>query len=590
MPVWRLPPTRHFLTVLVVFWFVFLTSAVCALNEGAGASHRPFVIRVYYEEIGDLSRLAAYDLFEYNNLEERYVHAAVSEQELRELRKNGWYVVEEQPQWRDMAPESYYGGYRTVDELYQDMAALNAQLPTLIELVAYGQSYCYTQNGCVTPDGEETNGYKLLAIRLTNEIVPGSSVLTQNGVARGQKPVFFVLANIHGRELTTPEIAMRWLKLLLDEYRRNPDVTWMVDWQEIWIVPTANPDGHWITELDTVDGSPLLHRKNFDRDADDDGANDCNVWPSLSYSQFGVDLNRNHNFAWQAPSSFTSACELTYSGPAPSSEPEVEALQELIRVLFPDRRGPNLDDLAADDTQGILFTLHSYGDMILRPWAFTGDAPPNEAGLKAIGDKLASLSGYRSCRSPECLYFAHGTTDDWAYGELGIPSFTFEIGNAEQGFLPPYAVIDQDQWPDTREAFLYAARISREPYRLVHGPEVKSLEITIDLASKSTVEVLFENDTTASQPVSSAEYSLDHPFWSPLAEPYPMDPGPAQAAQFVFVAEPDTSQLEPGRHAIFVRGLNLAGYHGPTLSAFLNISDRAERVPKSFYIPVVTSQ
>jgi hypothetical protein len=310
----------------------------------------------------------------------------------------------------------------------------------------------------------------------------------------------------------------------------------------------------------------------------------------MSYSQLGVDLNRNHSFAWQAPSSFVSACELTYSGPAPASEPEVAALQNLIKALFPDRRGPDLDDLAAEETQGILFTLHSYGDMVLRPWAFTGDPPPNEADLKAIGDKLAGLSGYRSCRSPECLYFAHGTTDDWAYGELGLPAYTFEIGTPEQGFFPPYAVIDQDQWPDMREAFLYAARISREPYRLVHGPEAKSLEMIVNAEGKSMVEVLFEADDPVAHPASRAEYSLNYPFWSTQASPYPMDPGQAPDNRNIFKAEPDTSHLSPGRHMIFVRGLDLAGNPGPTLSAFFNIPDPAHPVQKSLYIPVLTSQ
>jgi hypothetical protein len=573
----------------VAFCFIFLTGAVLALNEGSGTSPGPLLVRIYYDEIGDLSHLAAFDLFEYNNLDEGYVHAAVSGQELLELRKKGWIVVEERPAWRSVAPESYYGGYRTVEELYQEMAALNAERPLLTELFVYGQSHCYTQNGCTTPDGEQTPGYELLAMRVTNEQGPGTSEIAENHVVRGQKPVFFVLANIHGRELTTPEIAMRWLKRLLDEYGQNADITWMVDWQEMWIIPTANPDGHWITEIETTDGYPLLHRKNFNRDADGDGLVDCDVWPSLSYSQFGVDLNRNHSFAWQPPGSATSACELTYAGPAPSSEPEVAALQELIQALFPDRRGPELDDPAAEDTRGMLLTLHSYGDMVLRPWAFWGDPPPNEAGLKAIGDKLASLSGYRSCRSPECLYFAHGTTDDWAYGELGMPAFTFEIGNAEQGFRPPYTVIDQDQWPDIRSALLYAARITREPYKLVHGPTAASLDVDLDFSGKLTVEVRFDEGDNDAKPVSSAEYSLDHPFWSPQADPYPMYAGQAPGATPIFSAKSDTASLTPGLHTVFVRSLDPTGNPGPTSSIFFMIPDPVDPLIKSLYIPVLTS-
>ena len=59
-----------------------------------------------------------------------------------------------------------------------------------------------------------------------------------------------------------------------------------------------------------------------------------------------------------------------------------------------------------------------------------------------------------------------GTTDDWSYGELGIPSYTIEVGTQ---FMPPYGQIDSIQWPDNGPALQYAAKIARTPYRLAFG-------------------------------------------------------------------------------------------------------------------------
>jgi len=149
--------------------------------------------------------------------------------------------------------------------------------------------------------GETLPGFPLLAMRVTNENRPGSSIINGENIAMGSKPVFFLMANIHAREITTPEIAMRFLEQLLDGYGNDPDVTWLVDHHEIWIVPTVNPDGHWLVELGETpayDGPPFYQRKNANNDADNDGMPDCSAWPPGEAAQPGIDLNRNHSFEW----------------------------------------------------------------------------------------------------------------------------------------------------------------------------------------------------------------------------------------------------------------------------------------------------
>ena len=40
------------------------------------------------------------------------------------------------------------------------------------------------------------------------------------------------------------------------------------------------------------------------------------------------------------------------------------------------------------------------------------------------------------------LYPTSGTSDDWAYGDLGIAAFTFEMGTT---FMPAYSIVDAEQ-------------------------------------------------------------------------------------------------------------------------------------------------
>ena len=93
--------------------------------------------------------------------------------------------------------------------------------------------------------------------------------------------MLFLMAAIHARELTTAETATRFAERLVAGYGPDPDITWLLDYNEIHIVPQVNPDGRKRAE------GGVLWRKN---------TNDSNG--SCSPSRIGVDLNRNSSFKW----------------------------------------------------------------------------------------------------------------------------------------------------------------------------------------------------------------------------------------------------------------------------------------------------
>ena len=143
-----------------------------------------------------------------------------------------------------------------------------------------------------------------------------------------------------------------------------------------------------------------------------------------------------------------------------SSDLETQAIQTLVRSLFPDQRGPNDDDPAPRDATGLMITLRSYADLVLWPWGATRKSAPNAAELSAIGRKFASYNGLTPQQSVG-LYPTSGTTDDWSYGELGISSYTFEIGPNTgpcAGFFAPYRCLDGETggnfWPRNLPALL----------------------------------------------------------------------------------------------------------------------------------------
>ncbi len=510
---------RRTLAMMLAFAAAVGLVFVAHARSADGAENRTdqtAVVRVYYESIRDLEQLASYDVWEVNNLDEQYVLAAVDQAALADLHAAGWPTAVDADATgaaRTALKGNMFGdGYRTVDELYQELDDLASTYPTLVEVVTYGRSECLAAGGCTTPAGDELAGHDLRALRITNETKAGASIISDTTIIPGEKPVFFLMANIHAREITTPELAMRLAAWLLENYGVDADATWLVDSHEVWIVPTANPDGHWLVELGGTPeygNSPLFHRKNFNQDANEDGLPDCTTWPSTGSAQFGVDLNRNHTVGWGYSGSSGIPCDLTYRGPAPHSELEVSSLQDLVTALIPDQRGTAMDDAAPADTTGIFITVHSYSELVLWPWGYLYEPAPNRDGLKAIGDKLASFNGYLSCQPTACLYAASGASDDWAYGELGIPAFTFEVGRQ---FMPPYSEIDAVQWPDNKPAFIYAARIARTPYLTALGPDSRAAEATAGIGVVD-LQVVLDDTDTGNATIVTGEYSIDLPFW-----------------------------------------------------------------------------
>jgi carboxypeptidase T len=341
----------------------------------------------------------------------------------------------------------------------------------------------------------------------------------------------------------------------------------MVDNEELWVVPVVNPDGRWIVDLGLepqYSGARFFQRKNADRD------NGCNSWPPFSSSQYGIDLNRNSSFLWNTGGSSGSPCSETYRGPTAASEVEVSALQDLVASLIPDRRGDPLDEPAPLDTQSFLLTLHSYGNEVLRPWGTTTQAPPNETQLAAIGAKLATYNHYQSCQVSRCLYETSGTTDEWSYGELGVASFTFEIGNE---FMPPYGVIDSQQWPDNGPAFLYIARIARMPYTLVDGPDARNLALIPIGNGRLLLRAVIDDRRNGNAVAAHALYSVDEAYWQNGYAPRPLQPsdGAADSPVESYRGLIDTRSLGSGRHTVYVRGIDAAGNAGPVSAIFLNV-------------------
>ena len=520
----------------------------------AATVDQPKVVRVYFSTREELNALAAEKAPWEVHHDEGYAVVEVRGQaDIDELVSIGYRVTIDPvltaqlnappPDPGVLAGIPGFACYRTVEETYATAAAIAASHPTLATWSDIGNSWNKVTTG---------TGYDINVLKLTNQNIPGP------------KPVMFAMAAIHAREYATAELLTRFAEQLVNGYGIDADATWLLDHHELHLVLQSNPDGRKHAEGGT------LWRKNTD-------GNYCGP----TSSSRGADLNRNYPYRWGGVGSSGSPCSETFRGPTPGSEPETQAIMAYVRSIFPDQRDESLGIYAPvpANATGIFFDIHSYSELVLWPWGFGANTPPQNPALRTLGRKFAFFNDYMPQRSVE-LYEADGVTIDFAFGELGVAAYTFELGTS---FFQSCASFESTLLPDNLSALRYAAKVARTPYLTPAGPEA----LSVAFASASVVRgqpaaisaVLNDarfsanNGAESVQAIAGADVSVGTPPWDgiPAATPMTARDGAFNATVETGDATIATSALAVGRHIVYVQRRAVLGNRGPVSAAFLDV-------------------
>ncbi len=517
------------------------------------------IIRVYFpdRDMGNQIFLSFEGAMLETNYDENYHVMAATPDELKRLTDAGlgfeiddeWQPPPYQAALLDASFSAIpgYPCYETVEQTFASAQAMADDHPSLAHWLDAGDSW---------EKSAGQGGYDMMVLLLTNTAIAGD------------KPKLFITCSIHAREYATAPLCLEFARQLLDDHEVNADATWILDHHEIHIMFHANPDGRKQAE------AGVLWRKN---------TNENYCGPTSAYR--GADLNRNFDYNWACcGGSSSDECSEVFGGPFAASEPEVLAIQDYMRAIFPDQRDAGPEAAAPDDATGVFIDMHSYSELVLWSWGWTPDVAPNGTQLQTLGRKLTYWNGYTP-QPGYSLYPTDGTTKDFGYGELGVASYTFEIGTA---FFQDCTVYNDSIIPDNVPALTYAAKIARTPYITPSGPNAHDLNLDGDFVPPGTPVVLTavlddtqHNNTNGTEPVQNieaAEYYVDTPPWvsSPPPVATPMSPSdgnfdsPTEGAEVVI----DTNGWSEGQHIIFVRGRDESGIWGAFSAFFLNIGYR----------------
>lgn len=182
----------------------------------------------------------------------------------------------------------------------------------------------------------------------------------------------------------------------------------------LYVVPVVNPDGYAFNQASRPEGGGMW-RKNRRRNPD---------------GSFGVDLNRNYGPAtfWDAPNqgSSTNPRSDVYRGPAPFSEPEIQAIQRLC-LNYPFR---------------IAVNYHTYSNLLIYPYSARDSETPDSTLYRLFCAEATRWNLYSCGRDLQTVgYSARGVSDDWMYdttdGKPKTIALTPEVGTPLDGFWPP---------------------------------------------------------------------------------------------------------------------------------------------------------
>jgi hypothetical protein len=295
------------------------------------------------------------------------------------------------PATREDIPSRTSSSYRNYSGCIAEIYAIEAVHPDIVNVSIIGTSW---------------EGRAIPCVKVSDNVTVDEN-----------EPETLIMGMHHAREWMSVEVPMFYLNHLVNNYGSDPRATWTINNREIFIVPIVNPDGYvYSQEVQN------MWRKN--RRDNGDG-----TW--------GVDLNRNYDGAqngdpngdWGGAGTSHDTNDETYCGPVPFSEPETQAIRDLV---------------LARDFQ-ITISYHSYGRDVYWPWGYdTGVQTPHDPVQQAISEGIADENGYTAMQSA-VAYPTTGDSDDWIYGfnwynlSRFISPHTIEL---DSSFQPPVSQID----------------------------------------------------------------------------------------------------------------------------------------------------
>ncbi|WP_051786010.1 M14 family zinc carboxypeptidase [Endozoicomonas numazuensis] len=312
--------------------------------------------------------------------------------------------------------------------------------------------------------GEHPDLIRLQSIGDTWEGRPIMLVTISQDVAYAdEKPALLYTGTIHAREWIGIELANKFIRYIIDNYKTNPRLLRALTRNTLYMVPCLNPDGFEYSRRHFS-----FWRKNRRNNGD---------------GTFGVDLNRNFGVRFRKN---TDTSSVVYGGPEAFSEPETRAIKD-----FVDHR-PNIT---------VALDYHSQGNVFFPAHKFNHEEEIEGTDLNMLCANMAGeirkVTGrqYGIHRGKPPFNLIHGSGREYYYSK-GILSTVVEVGTRN---IPDYLMNMSQSVDENIPALLYALESAinyshHAPERVtsLKAEQISSQEVVLSWEHDSQSECYFE--------------------------------------------------------------------------------------------------
>ena len=312
--------------------------------------------------------------------------------------------------------------------------------------------------------GEHPNLIRLQSIGKTWEGRPIMMVtISQDVTYADDKPALLYTGTIHAREWIGIELATKFVKYIIENYKVNPKLLRALTRNTLYMVPCLNPDGFEYSRRHFS-----FWRKN--RRDNGDGT-------------FGVDLNRNFSIRFKKG---TDTSSNIYGGPEAFSEPETKAIKRFV-------------DCHTNIT--IALDYHSQGNVFFPAHKFNHEEEIEGADLNMLCANMANeiykVTGrqYGIHRGKPPFNLIHGSGREYYYSR-GIISTVVEVGTRN---IPDYLMNMSQSVDENIPALLHALESAvnysdRAPARVVNftAENISPYSVTLSWEHESDIDIYFE--------------------------------------------------------------------------------------------------
>ncbi|HEX7345012.1 MAG TPA: M14 family zinc carboxypeptidase [bacterium] len=235
------------------------------------------------------------------------------------------------------------------------------------------------------------------------------------------EPTVLFVGQVHAEEILGVEIVLALMDTILTKRWQYPYRAWLQE-LEMWLVPTANPEGHQVV----MDEWDIAFRKNK-HDLNNNGI--FNFVPGMGGDIDGVDINRNFPLNWVHGDSFL--------------QPGGEEYYDYFRGFYPfsETEAQALWDFGIQQNFSFSIVWHSSrsginSEKVFYPWDWDDSRkyPPDFDVIEYTAIQIATRTPKLGGGGTTYNYFPtdspRGNQHDSFYASLGAFSFLIECGNA----------------------------------------------------------------------------------------------------------------------------------------------------------------